>query len=402
MISEDNKHTWCVNAFHGLSADNDGKTKLCCMYRNTKKSEGVLGEIPLLDLFNSKEYLEVRDAVLNGKRHPGCTLCWQEEDAGRVSKRMRDNDKYQRLNSPYEGLAYLELNLGNTCNLSCRTCRAETSSGWMAETYDTIVTSSMTYKEYAGTLKKYHQSFDEESTFWDELDEQLPNIKQFDFYGGEPLMIKKMWTTLRKAVSKGVAKDIELHYNTNGTHFPKDVELWKEFKEVNLSFSIDGIGEQFEYMRYPAKWDHVLENMQKFQELADTNGNMNLSWCITVSFANVFYVPEILEFYYNNFKNMGMYLNLVHNPVYHNIQTIPEPVKDHVIKKLEQVPKEYVQAWQHIPGVINFMKNAKSSSEEVKLYFENTKRSDNYRSQSFNETFSEFAGLINQCSNIKI
>lgn len=398
MINETNKHSWCVNACHAISGNNDGSTKLCCMYRNNSP-EFKLGKESLLDHYNKQEFIEVRNALDSGVRHPNCTLCWQEEDAGRTSKRQRDNAKYERRlqlgKEPYNGLAYLELNLGNTCNLSCRTCCAPISSGWMKEEYATSHATTKTYKEFADSLKVFHQSYDEESTFWKDLDNQLMNVKQFDFYGGEPLMIKKMWETLRKATEKNVAHDIELHYNTNGTHFPKEVELWKNFKEINLSFSIDGIGDQFEYMRYPAKWNHVLDNMKKFHELSAKHGNMNLSWCITLSVTNIHYVKETVEFYHEHFgHNTGMYLNLVHGPRHHNIQILPDAVKEEVIKKLNTVPKEIESAWHHIPGVINFMKNSKYDEKEFLKFKQVTESSDIYRNQSFKETFKEYAEII--------
>jgi hypothetical protein len=161
MINDKNKNSWCVNAFHGISGNNDGSTKMCCMYTGQDYSK-VLGIQPLQDHFNKPEFLEVRNDLENGIRHNNCKLCWVEEDSGRTSKRMRDNDKYQKYlfdNSPYNGLSYLELNLGNNCNLACRTCGPTISSGWMKEEYDTNKITMMSYKEYAHSMKKYHQSY---------------------------------------------------------------------------------------------------------------------------------------------------------------------------------------------------------------------------------------------------
>ena len=40
---------------------------------------------------------------------------------------------------------------------------------------------------------------------------------------------------------------------------------------VNLSFSIDGIGDQFEYMRYPGKWDQAKQTMENSIKLKEQN-----------------------------------------------------------------------------------------------------------------------------------
>jgi organic radical activating enzyme len=394
MINDKNKNSWCVNAFHGISGNNDGTTKMCCMYTSQDYSQ-VLGIQPLQDHFNKPEFLEVRNDLENGIKHNNCKLCWVEEDSGRTSKRMRDNDKYQKYlfhNSPYNGLSYLELNLGNNCNLACRTCGPTISSGWMKEEYDTNKITMMSYKEYAHSMKKYHQSYSEDSNFWEELKKQLPNVRQFDFYGGEPFMSKKMWELLNVASNTGVSKNIELHYNTNGTHLPlEDMKVWKNFRKINLSFSIDGINEVFEHMRYPAKWDNVLENMNKFVDLGNEFGNIHMSWCITLSVSNIFNAAETIEFYQKHFSDkMGMYLNLVHGPESHNISMLPDNIKLAIKEKLESVPSEYVTAWQHIPGVIAFMNSSSYNEKAFQEFLKNTQNSDNYRSQNFYQTFAEY------------
>lgn len=128
MINDKNKHSWCVNAVHAMSGMNDGTTKICCMHRPVEHNM-KLGSDSIDSIMNKKEFRKIRKALQNGVRHEGCRLCWQEEDAGRQSKRLRDNERYQweietKQIEPYSGLAKIELNLGNTCNLACRTCQA--------------------------------------------------------------------------------------------------------------------------------------------------------------------------------------------------------------------------------------------------------------------------------------
>jgi len=201
-----------------------------------------------------------------------------------------------------------------------------------------------------------------------------------------------MWELLNVASNTGVSKDIELHYNTNGTHLPlEDMKVWKNFRKINLSFSIDGIDEVFEHMRYPAKWDNVLENMNKFVAIGNEFGNIHMSWCITLSVSNIFNAAETIEFYQKHFSDkMGMYLNLVHGPESHNISMLPDKIKLAIKEKLESVPSEYVTAWQHIPGVIAFMNSSSYNEKAFREFLKNTQNSDNYRSQNFYQTFSEY------------
>jgi MoaA/NifB/PqqE/SkfB family radical SAM enzyme len=301
---------------------------------------------------------------------------------------------------PYESIAKIELNLGNTCNIKCRTCHASISSTWMKEEYDLNHSTNTTFKIYADAMKKYHKTYDEESPFWEDLKQNLSTIRQFDFYGGEPLLSKKMWEILKICVDKGYAKDIELHYNTNGTIWPKETELWKNFKSVNLSFSIDGVNERFEYMRFPANWKEVFENMQTARQFAIDNKNTSLSWCITISSINVYYLPETIGEYYKHFSDFGIYLNLVHGPLHFNVSKIHPEVKKHVVEQLNSISKEYTQVWYQIPGIIGFIENGNFDSNLWKNLFKILTTHDEYRDQSFENTFPEYAQVIKSLENV--
>ena len=61
------------------------------------------------------------------------------------------------------------------------------------------------------------------------------------------------------------AKNQDIHYNTNGTQLPprEIFDLWKQFKRVEIAFSIDDVGEPFEYQRHPANWKEVNHNLNQ-------------------------------------------------------------------------------------------------------------------------------------------
>jgi organic radical activating enzyme len=398
MINDNNKHSWCVNADHAMSANNSGSTKICCMIENDENM--TLTQNTIQENFQKIEFVKIREELQNGIRNFRCRLCWEEEDAGRKSKRLRDNEKYighiNKGGEPFNGLAKFELNLGNTCNLKCRTCAPHSSSTWMQEEYDIYEKRKYSsFKIYAHEMKKYHQTFDDDSNFWPDLENNLHTIKQFDFYGGEPFMSKKMWRTLQMAVDKGYSKDIEVHYATNATHWPtENIEVLKHFKHLNLNFSIDGIGDQFEYIRYPAVWEEAKENMLKAREFARTHHDVHVSWCHTISNMNIFYLPELLDTFYKDFSYFGIYLNLVHGPKYFNISYMPDNVKEKLIPKLEAIDKSY-EVWQNfLPGVINFIKVGKYDPAHWNKFKEKIKIHDEYRNQDFSMTFPKWAKII--------
>ena len=356
-----------------------------------------LGVIPIENHTEFHEFIDVRNDLGNGVKHSACRKCWQEEDSGRESKRIRDNRIYFQSKYEYEGIAKLELNLGNTCNIKCRTCHPSTSSQWLKE-YHKVYWPNEPYKKWIKDWDQFFKYYDDDSPFWADVESNLPKIKQFDFYGGEPFMSQKMWKLINTASDKGYAKDIQLQYNTNSTLWPeKELECWKDFKHVFLSFSIDGINNRFEYMRHPAKWDTCLSNFEKAIALRDKNQNMTLTWCVTLSVLNIYYLDETLEFFYNNFSRVSLYLNLVHGPDYYNISNMPNSIKNVVGEKLTKLKQ---QSWlpddaaNQVDGIKNFMFSNTVEDSTWDKFKSTLSLHDSYRKENYYETFPEFGELI--------
>jgi organic radical activating enzyme len=387
-----NSKTWCINAFHSISASNDGSTRPCCVYTTLKyDDEYVLGKKTIQEHLEHPDRIQLQEDCNNGVRNPGCVRCWDEEDGGVKSKRVRDNKRFNQ----QQGLVYFEASLGNQCNIRCRTCGPHSSSQWIDEGFDTQYNKIYPIKEYQQHIQMFYKSFEETSNFWPDLESHLHTIKHLEFYGGEPFMSKKMWSILELAVEKGYAKDIEVHYATNGTLWPKQADVWKHFKQVNVSFSIDGTGKQFEFMRYLADWQVVKSNMVKSRS---QKGNLKLGWFITLSNLNVYYLPEIIESFRKDFSDFGCFLNLVHSPRHFNISIIPDNIKQQVLEKLSTIPKpiksEEDSIWRQLPGIIGFIKNGTPDPAIWNTFLEEIKIHDEYRKQDYAQVFPEFAKII--------
>jgi organic radical activating enzyme len=395
MQTKLNKNTRCFNLDHALRFDNNGTASSCCMMRDVSRMTDKGKSI--VELFKKDELEAVRKAVDLGIKHPACTLCWQEESAGRQSKRLRDNDKYDRdiaAGITHTDITSMELNLGNTCNIKCRTCNPTVSTTWAKEGYDVYDhVNHKTFESFTASISVFHDSYHDDSPFWADLEAQLPTLRTMVFYGGEPLLSKKMWRVLEVAVEKGYAKNISLEYNTNGTVWHAATEVWKDFKKVNLSFSIDGTHDQFGYMRFPAEWDKVTGNMEKARAFKLKYNNMNYGWCTTLSPLNIFYVKEIVAENYNHFKDFGVYLNLIHGPEYYNINQLPEEYKQVVISKLLSIPDEH-NVHHYLPGIVDFIRNGKSNPAVWQTFLDTTALHDSYRVQSYSKIFPEFAEII--------
>jgi MoaA/NifB/PqqE/SkfB family radical SAM enzyme len=175
----------------------------------------------------------------------------------------------------------------------------------------------------------------ENPVFWKELAGIADQIQYIEFTGGEPFMIAEHFELLRSLVSAGLAHKIEIHYNTNGTHFPRDAaSIWKYFKTVEIAFSIDDLGDRFEYQRTNAVWSEVEQNIRHFRELRNHLPNIQLQVCSTVNVFNVLYLED-LSHWIEQQQFDFVYWNMMHEAYYFSISTLPDAAKQAVDQRLQ-------------------------------------------------------------------
>jgi MoaA/NifB/PqqE/SkfB family radical SAM enzyme len=175
----------------------------------------------------------------------------------------------------------------------------------------------------------------ESPAFWQQLSDIADQIRYLEFTGGEPFMIAEHFDFLQTLVDRGVAHNIEIHYNTNGTQYPeRGIELWPHFKTVEIAISIDDLGERFEYQRSGARWAEVQDNIYKFRRLRRNSKNVQLQLCCTISIWNVVYFNEIAA-WASLFPWDYVYWNYLHDSPVWCIANQVDPVKDNIAKHLQ-------------------------------------------------------------------
>jgi MoaA/NifB/PqqE/SkfB family radical SAM enzyme len=304
-----------------------GTARPCCLAREEIVNDhGVkfdLNKDNLETIYHSKYMQDLRKQFRAGEKPATCKLCWDEEAAGRVSKRINSRIRLKELytqvdwaNDNPDQLWFLDLKLGNICNLKCRICGSWSSSKWAAEELEYMP---------AGFDKKTHTAYqwlkqgawprNPDTNFWDNLKTLLPNIKYLEFTGGEPWLIEEHFDLLKYAVEQGYSKNIDIHYNTNATQMPDefDAEIWREFGRVDIAFSIDNVGDRFEYERYGAKWELANKIIDYVHYSQASMSNITTQLCFTINVQNVYYLDELLA--WADTKPFGsVYFNMMHSP----------------------------------------------------------------------------------------
>ena len=204
-------------------------------------------------------------------------------------------------------------------------------------------------------------------------------------------MIQEHFDMLQGLVDRGVAGNIEIHYNTNGTQYPEDADaIWRHFKLVEIAFSIDDVGERFEYQRSNAVWKEVCRNIGWFKTLREHYSNIRLQVCTTVNVFNVYYIEEVA----NWIESQGfdfVYWNMMHDAYYFSISTLPESAKQAIAEKLQSA-NVTEKTKQEFAQIIEFMNNGPSNDGFILKM--KVRDLDRKREQNLAVVEPEFAALI--------
>jgi hypothetical protein len=175
-------------------------------------------------------------------------------------------------------------------------------------------------------------------------------------------MIDEHFDMLQGMVDRGIAHNVEIHYNTNGTHFPaRGEQIWRHFRTVEIAFSIDDVGDRFEYQRSGASWMQVCENLDRFRDLKEIYPCIRLQICTTVNVFNVFYLDQVASWLDHNAEGFDfVYWNVMHDAWYFSIACLPQSAKTAVQAHYDSVtiPVQYAE---DIKKVLAFMHGGAST-----------------------------------------
>jgi len=127
-----NKGNFCKYPFSSVCITADSLAIPCCHIdakdynKNWKLSPGVSIE----DHFYDKNFRNLRNDLLEGKKPKLCKKCWRLEDAGLQSPRMIINKQnvLRDIDIKSPKIFFVDVKFDNLCNLQCRMCSGINSS----------------------------------------------------------------------------------------------------------------------------------------------------------------------------------------------------------------------------------------------------------------------------------
>ena len=404
--------TFCPLPWNHLSVNPAGRGRACCEgYKFLKDKQGQFlfwkDAGSLRSYFNSKDYKLMRREMLNGKRPKHCYHCFNQEDHGIQSLRLQFIEQYQEeinnmiKNTNLDGsvdhprIAYIDMALGNKCNLKCRMCSPYCSymigKDWRK--------AGIFYSEDSAK-KTLEDKWYIAPNALQMIKEALPNVRTIWTTGGEPMLIKEHLQILEMIIEEGHAHHISLRYNSNQTVIPDNiVKTWKFFKEIHFNCSVDAYGELNNYIRYPSQWEKQEKNMYYLDQLSVKNSNIAIFIHTTLQAYNVMKIPELLNYLrHADFKKLNRFPHFiwVRVPKYLSPSVYPKDMRVHIsnaiLASLDEHEDFFLScntdnSWikermQVLRGFCAMIKNDGSHEKYWPEFIQKTKRMDRIRKQS--------------------
>jgi len=243
-------------------------------------------------LHNTLYKKQRRKEMLENKRPAECDYCWNVEDnsSGFSDRTFKSNESWSKPHfdeiknlhwrADYNP-RYVEVAFSNACNFKCSYCGPSFSSSWVQEankfgaypTDDKF--NDIEYLKANNKMPIHHKDYNPYvEAFWKWWPDLYRDLHTFRITGGEPLLAKDTWKVLDYIIEHpNPNKKLNLAINSNlgipdklVDNFIEKIKIIEDKGLVNefiVFTSVDGWGEQAEYIRNGLEFNRFWDNMNK-------------------------------------------------------------------------------------------------------------------------------------------
>jgi len=359
-------NSFCRYLSNGFSFKLDNRNQLlvtpCCWFNNP---------IPVVDgrLLDDhkKSFGSIKTWV------PDCNKCQQLEQAGQQSMRQAGSDWISN-NVDDNSAVSIDINLDIECNAACVICSKSSSTLWSKEI---AKQNKQKYKIQNDNLVHQHIQ-----TIVKNLD--LKKLTYVKFFGGEPLFTDSHLQFIKQIP---FPEQVTLHYTTNASIYPnmETLALWKKFKCVIFAASLDGIADQFDYVRWPLPWKKVTDNLKRLQANTELT-NLVFRVEFTANFLNAYYYDRLETWvkHHLSSNHWGDATEIGIHPCHGtwDLKKMPQAVRDLVLEKYAE---------SHV--MHKLVKNL-PEPDSLSVWAEFVNRWDSVRNNSWKLAFPELASAV--------
>ena len=425
-----NSGIFCNTPWYELHIYWDGSLGICCQESHKLHNSDFkynIARMSIAEWFNSEPVQKFRQQILGNSAVSACSRCYQEEEAGSHSRRIRSNQKSVIFQQSFDesfaqSLGYkrfsdsgtitthpidIHIDLGNYCNLACKMCNARSSSTIASQEVKWGIESS---RRYLGV------DWTQDTQVWNSFLQQLldiPKLNNIHFMGGETLLTRRFEDLVDHMIAHD-RMDLCFSFVTNGTVFrPGLMDKLKRFRRVGIEVSIETVDLHNSYLRQGTDTEQVLDNIAKYQAWCN-NSNITITVRPAVSALTIGYFPGLLQYCLD--KNFVIKSLLVTNPNFLDAVILPDSVKQQYLKHYQvltdqlshvEVPVDYNASDPHNHSMIvkdqaqmcmNILTapEPENANELRKLMVEHCKKWDQIYGHDARELYPELTEVWNQ------
>jgi hypothetical protein len=304
-------------------------------------------------LHNTNYKKQQRRMMLAGEKPSECSYCWNMENEGKLS------DRHYRSGEPWAAVdfesiknstgeenvipSYVEVNFNHACNLRCSYCSPQFSSSWADEVarLGAYPTSSPhnSPDHFMGQRRPIpvRDTNPYVDAFWAWWPDLYPHLEHFRMTGGEPLLDKNTYRVFDYVLTNPSPR---LHLNVT-SNFSVDEKSWQKYltyvkaicdgriEHFMQYVSLDGWGDQAEYMRNGLDFDLLWDRVNQF--LTEVPNYSSLTFIITMNNLSVTSLDKLFagilglrKVYSTDYQRVWFDTPVLREPAWQSLQILPE------------------------------------------------------------------------------
>lgn len=278
----------------------------------------------------TKKYRLIEMTCCKVKKIEPCRRCWEDEKNGFFSLRQSSLEDFKNYKL-HQGLMMLDLRLSNNCNLACSMCGSHASSLWakLQGKHDLRTLSSALKQSLLGDCK---------------------DLIRLSVQGGEPFYGDDFIDFIDSIPNKS---SIQLEIFTNTVTANIDmIERWsREFNHVMIISSVDGIGDTFEFIRWPAQWHKFEKKIVALSKIS----KLGLSFAFTVQNINILNIADFISWRDATVPACPITFNVLELPAHFHFTVLDAHKKQQALDmlgKIDSIYDEEVQALMSIKAYL--------------------------------------------------
>ena len=371
---------------------------------------GDTGQTSIMEVHNSDFMKDFRKEFLNGGGPISDKLCLvckeQEKHSPTESHRLVYLAKFEERHGEYREHTkaledyidtdqsdpmYLtfEYNAPNNfCNLKCNMCSPQQSSTLAKEN------KAIGEKIPNEWQQETHISIKDDMSKYEPI---LKNLIELKLVGGETLALPQNYEMMDKAIEMGVSKQMRLVLTTNATLTPKmgkhgDVfDYVPYFKNCQMIVSVECWGEKNNYIRFPSKWEKIMENVERFSKMPRTK----ILFATCVSSLTIGYLHEVAEGVdamiekqpdiFNDFATGSL---VIGGDNLYTVTAIPPDIRELYLERIyEHAPKRHIKTFMKLANYLTDMPFDESVHNRMMI---DVAKRDKFRGTVLTDVFPEW------------